>query len=211
MHAAIVNNDTAFIEALIGSRHDGLQRYYGGLRLVDVFLFISVLRMKPEVVCLCLMYGARIDAVDINGHTPLYIAAVRCGDASMVHLLLALGANSAITFNDFGRRRESLLVACARTGRVKVVRAMLASKAVNLNQQSMEEGTTALSVACRHGHVEVAKALLFAGADASLENYRSATARDVAHLWGWQNCVDLLDVSVLNDTIDSPPVYQRYL
>jgi ankyrin repeat protein len=175
---------------------------------VDVFLFISVLRMKPEVVCLCLMYGARINAVDINGHTPLYIAAVRCGDASMVHLLLALGANSAITFGR--RRRESLLVACARTGRVKVVRAVLASKTVNLNQQSME-GTTALSVACRHGHVEVAKALLFAGADASLENYRSATARDVAHLWGWQNCVDLLDVSVLNDTIDSPPVYHRYL
>lgn len=200
LHVAIINNDTAFIEGLLESGHGNLQQQLGGLRLVDVFLFISVLRMKPEIVCLCLMYGARINAVDINGHTPLYVAAVRCADAGMVRLLLALGANSAVTF---GRRRQSLLGECARKGRVEVVRVMVASKAVNLDQRSIE-GTTALSITCHHGHVEVARALLFAGAEASLKNYRSATARDVAHLWGWQNCVDLLEVSVLYDTINSP-------
>ncbi|MFF2849366.1 ankyrin repeat domain-containing protein [Streptomyces sp. NPDC058001] len=105
--------------------------------------------------------GARVDAVDEDGRTALYVASVQ-GEAAIVRLLLAGGADPGRLSAD----ADLPLCAAACGGYAEVVRALLGAGA--LPDLREEFGFTALTWAVRWGHGETVEVLLDGGADPDL-------------------------------------------
>lgn len=107
---------------------------------------------------LLLRAGAKVDAVNDLGVTPLSLACAN-GSAGMVKRLLASGA-------DPNRPRVPVppLLTCARTGSVDAVQALLAARA-DANAREPLRDQTALMWAVAQGHVNVARVLIAHGAD----------------------------------------------
>jgi len=109
-----------------------------------------------------------------NSWTPLHIAA-EFGTPEMVQLLISLGANKESKTS--GSERTPLLIA-AELGREAIV-AQLLENQVNVNAVN-KGGDTALMLALRNRHFEVAQALIQAGANQGLPNKQGLTARQLA-------------------------------
>nr|XP_006626927.1 PREDICTED: peroxisomal NADH pyrophosphatase NUDT12 [Lepisosteus oculatus]XP_015221712.1 PREDICTED: peroxisomal NADH pyrophosphatase NUDT12 [Lepisosteus oculatus] len=80
----------------------------------------------------------------------------------------------------------------AARGDVARVSAMISHSSSLLNE-SGDNGWTALMLAARNGHFEVAKTLLEKGCDKSLINKAGQTSLDIAIFWGHKHIVQLLD------------------
>jgi ankyrin repeat protein len=206
-HKAVLHEDVELIETVIYSGALFFEQQPDGqpgeqyLEPANVFLFLAVLTVRPKIVYCCLARGANINALDFDGHTPLFIAAAECADILMVNLLLSLGADANMHISPCEDcMAETVLAECARRGHADVVRTLVTWTNVDLEQRGAF-GMTALSYACMVGHVEGIEALLRAGANRDAQDDRGARARDFARGWGWQNCVDLLDVSSLNHAV----------
>jgi ankyrin repeat protein len=102
---------------------------------------------------------AIVDAANDFGVTPL-LQASRVGNAPMVELLLRSGANPSKAHPE----GETPLLAASRAGSLPAVRLLLARSA-DVNAAEKFQGTTALMYAAAEGHLDVAGALLEAGAD----------------------------------------------
>ncbi|XP_056097890.1 peroxisomal NADH pyrophosphatase NUDT12 [Rhinichthys klamathensis goyatoka] len=76
-------------------------------------------------------------------------------------------------------------------GDVEKVSVLMSQSAELLNQRG-ETGWTALMLAARNGHYDVAKVLLSHGCDTSGTNRSGQTAADVAQFWGHRHIVRLL-------------------
>jgi ankyrin repeat protein len=126
-------------------------------------LIIAVVKNDAALVDLLLELGADPNLGDDNGLVPLVRAVVHGGDEAMLDRLAAAGARTdAVNVDGFG-----LLHAVAERGRPELVGWMLAH-GVGLETRT-RHGHTPLHVACGLGHVDVAKALLEAGADPRAE------------------------------------------
>ncbi|KAK9971190.1 hypothetical protein ABG768_027079 [Culter alburnus] len=85
---------------------------------------------------------------------------------------------------------ERFLDASSR-GDVETV-SVLTSQSRELLNRRGDQGWTALMLAARNGHYEVAKVLLSNGCDTSVTNRSGQTAADVAQFWGHRHVVRLL-------------------
>ncbi|XP_056274863.1 peroxisomal NADH pyrophosphatase NUDT12 isoform X2 [Pseudoliparis swirei] len=85
---------------------------------------------------------------------------------------------------------ERLLDAAARGDLVQV--SSLLALGPSLLNRAGHSGWTALMLAARNGHYDVAQALLLLGCDKFSVNNSSQTAYDVAAFWGHRHLVDLL-------------------
>ena len=114
--------------------------------------------------------GAGVDAANAYEVTPLWLA---CANASgpMVERLLAAGADARATLTT----GETALMACARTGSVDAVKALL-SRGVEVDAREASESQTALMWAAAQRHPAVVRLLLEHGAD---PHARSRIRREV--------------------------------
>ena len=121
-------------------------------------LFTAVYEGDEDAVVRLLRLGVSPEAVDEDGQTALYVAAV--SDApGIVRLLLSAGAAP----DRLSAGSDLPLCGAACGGHTEVVRALLASGAVPDAVEAF--GFTALAWALRCGHASVSEALLTAGAD----------------------------------------------
>jgi ankyrin repeat protein len=104
---AIIFGDVASMRALLDAGADPNETDDSGFTL----LYTAVIGNHTEGARLLIQRGARVDAVDPRGMTPLlYAASADFGDSSMVNLLLKMGANPAartkegLTAQDLARK-----------------------------------------------------------------------------------------------------------
>ncbi|MFJ6831177.1 ankyrin repeat domain-containing protein [Streptomyces sp. NPDC091209] len=121
-------------------------------------LFPAVYEGDEDAVVRLLRAGVSAEAVDEDGQSALYLAAVS-DRPGVVRLLLATGAQP----DRLSLGTDAPLCGAACGGHTEVVRALLAAGA---NPDTVEAfGFTALTWALRRGHTAVAEALLLAGAN----------------------------------------------
>ncbi|MFD5637456.1 ankyrin repeat domain-containing protein [Streptomyces sp. NPDC127077] len=124
-------------------------------------LFPAVYEGDDDAVVRLLRAGVSPEAVDEDGQSALYLAAVSDRPA-VVRLLLTAGAEP----DRLSLGTDAPLCGAACGGHTEVVRALLAAGA---HPDTVEAfGFTALTWALRGGHTAVAEALLAAGADPDL-------------------------------------------
>ena len=116
-----------------------------------------------------------LNAIDDDGYTPLYLAAMKEATAPMVPHLIAAGVNVDLKGDD----KETPLYIAAFNGLVDTVNRLLKGGA-NVNEVNGGDKETALHAAARYGHVEVVVALLAGGANINFRNTRLETPLFVA-------------------------------
>jgi ankyrin repeat protein len=124
-------------------------------------LFRAVYEGDEDTVLRLLRTGASPEAVDAEGQTVLYLAAV--SDApTVVRLLLAAGADP----DRLSSGADAPLCGATCGGHTAVVRALLSAGATPDLEE--EYGFRALTWAVQRGHAEIVRALLAAGASPDL-------------------------------------------
>lgn len=125
---------------------------------------------------LCGEANASTACRDEDGNTPLLLA-VRLQHVAAVSALVDQGAD--LCAPDTADGSTALMWACGEAaGRAEVVRALLRSHEVGLNQ-TQGDGCTALHIAVKQGTEEIVRLLIDAGADPQIVNHRwvGGTAR----------------------------------
>jgi hypothetical protein len=153
-------------------------------------LVVAAIYGHADVVGLLIERGADVNAIDNNELTALQNAA-REGHEEVVRVLLSRGADS----NRKGFDGSTALIRASRGGHLGVVRQLLQHMVGRGLDEGNDNGFTALWWACFNGHVEIARILLLAGADATITDRDGRTPRRAAELFGKPACVPLLVVS----------------
>ena len=137
-------------------------------------------------VRLLLSHGAAVNAKQVDGRTPLYMAASMGNAGSLVKLLLQTGANPSLaTANGM-----TPLMAAAVRGDVEALTGLVDQKAdVNTKNGA---GETALMFAATNGSPAAVGFLLDHGADATIRSKRSETALGNAATAGVEDTVRVL-------------------
>ena len=125
---------------------------------------------REDIVAALLRRGAAVNARDGQGGSALFYAAIS-GKPKVLAALVKAGADVNIHTAGFD---ESALTVAARHGDLAMVKALIAAGA-KLDDQD-PRGRTALSEAAFAAYVDVAEALLTAGADPRLEMFDGTTA-----------------------------------
>ena len=137
-------------------------------------------------VRLLLSRGAAVNAKQVDGRTPLYIAASLGNAVSLVKLLLENGANASLaTANGM-----TPLMAAAVRGDVETL-TLLVDKKADVNTKN-GAGETALMFAATNGSPAAVGFLLDHGADAAIRSKRSETALGNAATAGVEDTVRML-------------------
>lgn len=131
--------------------------------------------------------GAKPDAANRYGITPLMLAAAHGGGTGVVRLLLEAGADPASATPE----GETALMMAARAGDTAAVRALLAKGAPVYAAEGWR-GQTALMWAAAENHPETVKALLAAGADLRAKSQAGFTPLLFAVRAGHKDMVKLL-------------------
>jgi len=115
-----------------------------------------------DIVRLLLSHGVDKEKPSKRGETPLFIACYK-GHFEIVQLLFAEGANPTTTDRDFAG--SLLFAACRRgNGHLETV-GFLIKKGFDVNEARIDDEATPLHFACLQEATDVAKLLLFSGAD----------------------------------------------
>jgi ankyrin repeat protein len=104
--------------------------------------------------------GARVNAADDHGITPLWLACSNGASANVIDLLMKAGADPNVAHSS----GETALMSAARTGNLAAVTRLLAAHA-KVGAQERTRGQTALMWAAAQGHADVTQALVTGGAD----------------------------------------------
>jgi ankyrin repeat protein len=113
-----------------------------------------------EMADLLIRAGAKVDAVNDLGVSPLSVACTNGNATAMVARLLSAGANPNVALPT----GETALMTCARTGNIGAVKALLAGGA-DPNAKESEHGQTSLMWAVSERHPEVVDVLVEHSAD----------------------------------------------
>jgi|GEM_PF-1170031 len=139
-------------------RHGAVAETAAAGRGNQTSLFFGALHEQPKMIDLLIRHGARANAQNFLGATPLMVAAAK-GNLQDVHVLLKAGANP----NARMMNGRSVLEMGASSGCGKVVKVLLAHGAkVNAADNS---GSTPLMVAAAMNGPAAVLALIQAGAD----------------------------------------------
>jgi ankyrin repeat protein len=152
---AVKANDIAGVRALIKSGAGVNTKAGDG----STALLWAANNGSMEIARALVAAKATVDTANDFGITPL-IQASRVGHAAMVEFLLGAGANPSLAHPE----GETPLLAASRSGSLPAVRLLLA-RGAQANAAEKFQGTTALMYAAAEGHLDVAGALLEAGAD----------------------------------------------
>lgn len=169
---------------------------------------------------------ALLEATTFWDHRTLLYDAAERGDAELVRVLLARGADvNTVTGAgwtplytaascghievvslllsggaDLSKRSTTgqwtALMAAAGSGHYSVTRLLL-QRGEGLQERD-EEGRTALHWACIFKHTELCRALLLAGADHASANEGGFTPRDIAHMGGNNPCMTVFQVGAVD-------------
>ena len=133
--------------------------------------------------------GANVNARSDSGNTPLILAA-SSGSVECCELLMKKGALKNAT-GLFGSTRHTALQWAARAGQLEVVQFFLEN---GIGPDEKEGTMTALLHACEHGHLDVVKVLLNAGANirSPVADRREKTILELAQKSGNEELVNLL-------------------
>ena len=113
-----------------------------------------------EAADLLIRSGAKVDAANRDGATPLFLAALN-GGAAMIEKLLKAGADPNAPVLAHG---ETALMMAARSGNAESVKLLLDHGAQVSIKESLR-GTTALMWAAEQGHAGIIQSLAAYGAD----------------------------------------------
>ncbi|KAF0720463.1 Aste57867_289 [Aphanomyces stellatus] len=130
--------------------------------------------------------ASAVEGASMGGLRPLHHAA-KHGHADVVQLLLEHGANT----NAGTSNKESPLALAAEAGHLECVQALLAHKTTIVDILNKVRRTP-LMLAVMNGHVQVAVALLNAGANANAVDSSMNSVMHYAAGYGWLACVKLL-------------------
>jgi uncharacterized protein len=149
--------------------------------------------------------GANVKAANRYSVTPLSLACLN-GNGAIVEALLQAGADPNTTLPG----GETVLMTCARTGRIEAVRSLLARGAA-IDAKESERGQTALMWAAAEGHADVVEALVKAGADFRERLASGFTAFLLAVREGRAGVVRVLlkAGANVNEAIEAPPEANR--
>lgn len=143
-----------------------------------------------EVVCACIERGATWFTCDGADWTPLIWAAF-LGHEDIVWILLENGADTQRVESN----GETAMIKAAGAGHVTIVQRLLHHTPRDRIDAKDKRGRTALWWACEHGHLDIVRTLLFAGAnhnERARDNVSPAMQADHRNHTG---IVALLDVS----------------
>jgi ankyrin repeat protein len=128
-------------------------------------LYLACSKNRVQTAELLIERGANIEFVyRENGYAPLHVACA-VGSINVVQLLLDHGAD----IKRVSRNGHKPLHVASCTGKVEVVALIFDRDLVDFYLSSVVEGQTALSLACREGHMDVVRCLLARG----VATYRS--------------------------------------
>jgi ankyrin repeat protein len=134
----------------------------------------SVRHDDLETTQLLLNAGANVSAANVEGATPMLLAAIN-GNAVIIGSLLESGADPNAGLSVHG---DTALMLASRTGRTDAIRTLLDGGA-DVNILETWGGTTALMWAVEANHLDTVAMILEQGADVNARSYYipSATAR----------------------------------
>jgi ankyrin repeat protein len=135
--------------------------------------------------------GQGLEKKNIQGRTALHMAAYG-GHEEVATYLLSRRAQTDV------KDREGMtpLMEAIDGGHVGVVKILLQHMEAQLLDVTDLYGRTALYIAALRGHEEIVRALLLAGADATITDHGGRTPRAIAYVRGCQGCVEVLKVSI---------------
>jgi serine/threonine-protein phosphatase 6 regulatory ankyrin repeat subunit B len=137
------------------------------------------------------MGGKGLDETDIEGLTALHWAA-ESGQEEMVGYLLSQGAQADIA----DQKGSTPLMDAACKGHVGVATVLLEHTEGQGLDQTDKNGWTALQWAAQKGHEKMVRALLLAGADATITDHWGRTPWAIADVMRRQECVEVFKVSI---------------
>jgi len=155
LHVAAFQGNAATVTLLLNKGAD-IEKVKTSLG--DHPLHVAVDYNQPEVVALLLARGAKVDAREASGRTPLHVAAFKKHDAAAVKLM-ALGADP----NALDGQRYDIVTIASVADDVPMLKTALKGGGKATNITSPYDGT-ALIAAAHLGHDEVVRTLIAAGA-----------------------------------------------
>lgn len=164
---------TAIVDLLMENKADPEKRNQLGMTVLAVACIKCHSDAAVECVRNLLVRGARVDAVDNQGQTPLHIASLFGGRAELVQLLIQFGSvvnQKIIPETIIG----GFVLNASRFGM------SLGLESAFLQHFGEARGGTALHVAGFSGHKDIYRLLLLARADATIQNARGHTALELA-------------------------------
>ena len=187
LHAAAFNGFLEIVKVLIGGVNVERLNDDG-----ETALSIAVKEGHTDVARTLLEVMDNVDCHGSESKTPLFHACV-IGNSEIATKLLSRGADSRFSSN-----RLSCLHMAAWGGHVQIVKALIAARAPgdDLDEIEPNSGYTPLLAALTGGHLEVAKFLVFAGADTKIT---SVSGYSVLHMAG----SSIKDVEFFRLLIDS--------
>ncbi|KAF7939345.1 uncharacterized protein EAE97_007425 [Botrytis byssoidea] len=160
-----------------------------------------------EKVKLLLTSGARVDAQDTDGWTPL-IWALKCEHPKVVKLLLGEEVESVSSKNRYMEQLDSAMTLACNTGDEDLVEQLL-HLGVSSNVQDADSGSTVLIEACRGGFLGTVKILLRDQGDVNAKNNSKETPLLLAARHGFNEITGyLLDaeasIEITNEVNETP-------
>src|SRR5262245_16906902 len=152
---AVMNGDGAALRTLIQRKADVDAPQIDGATA----LHWAVYRDDLESANLLIAAGAKIDAANRQGFTPLIMASLY-GNALMIERLLKAHADAKQRLSN----RETTVMRAARNGNPEAIKLLVAAGA-DVNAKENLRGTTALMWAAEQRHPAAVKMLLELGAD----------------------------------------------
>ncbi|MCL2802255.1 MAG: ankyrin repeat domain-containing protein [Treponema sp.] len=140
-------------------------------------------KAPAEIIRTIVNTGARINAVDSNGKTPLRLS-IDLNQWESVKIIADAGADPFMSASDNKTPAE---IAFSKGG--ECIRALFSGRAINSRDSS---GNTILHIAARHGSPESISILLELGANRSIRNIASESAFDIAIRWNRADNAELL-------------------
>ena len=149
-------------------------------------LHVAVQERAPvDIIRTIIAAGARINAVDNNGKTPLRLAV----DLNALESAKIIADSGADPFMAAVDNRTPAEISFAKGA--DCVRALFSGRAINARDSS---GNTILHIAARHGNPEVINILIQLGANRTLRNIATESPYDIARRWNRAENADLLRI-----------------
>jgi ankyrin repeat protein len=179
---AVKNRNTDEIRRLIKEAVDVNAAYGDGATALHWAAYWD----DDQTAALLIAAGAKVDAADDHGVTPLWLACANGASAPVVERLLKAGANADAAH----ATGETALMSAARTGNRAAVQRLLAAHA-RVNAREKVRGQSALMWAAAQGHRDIVRDLIGAGAEIAA---RSDARRQVVNTTGNADYLGVMEV-----------------